>query len=320
MITGEAGVEHVTSANAGALNAMEIGTGKYVFNLDNKFEYNLQSNNLIRIYKGQGIMNGRHFEMSPDQYQDLEISNGTQNEFRKDLVVIRYTKNLDTGIETGALVVIEGESVSQDPVDPEYNDGNILEGESVVDFPLYRINISGLNVTGVDKLFEVFAGYKAEIDSINTSLLQKLQDNIQLRKNPDDESKGQYTFNGVDWVNFSSGDSAELLWTNPNPDSDFPSQLVSINLEKYDIVLIEFTYQNDNVTGKAYAYAPIDGKYYSAKCILYNNSLAYWTARNFMANNTGVSFTIGINYNASNSDRYCIPLKIYGCKNLFGES
>lgn len=174
MITGEAGVEHVTSANAGALNAMEIGTGKYVFNLDNKFEYNLQSNNLIRIYKGQGIMNGRHFEMSPDQYQDLEISNGTQNEFRKDLVVIRYTKNLDTGIETGALVVIEGESVSQDPVDPEYNDGNILEGESVVDFPLYRINISGLNVTGVDKLFEVFAGYKAEIDSINTSLNQKV--------------------------------------------------------------------------------------------------------------------------------------------------
>lgn len=172
MITGEAGVEHVTSANAGALNAMEVGTGKYVFDLDQKFNYNLQSNNIIRIYKGQGIINGRHFEMSPDQYQDLEISNGAQNEFRKDLVVVRYSKNLDTGKESGALIVIEGESVSQDPVDPAYNNGSILDGESVVDFPLYRINIEGLNVTGVDKLFQEFSGFKAEIDALNTSLSQ----------------------------------------------------------------------------------------------------------------------------------------------------
>jgi hypothetical protein len=43
---------------------------------------------------------------------------------------------------------------STSPSDPTCEEGNILEGELVDDFPLYRVRLDGLNIEGVDCLFE----------------------------------------------------------------------------------------------------------------------------------------------------------------------
>lgn len=155
LITGFAGVEHVTADNAGHLNAQILGAQNFIFAFGEQFRSNLNSNNEVRIYDGMGIVNGRQFELPAGTYQDMTIENGEQSMFRNDLIVARYSLNANTGIETIALTVIKGTPNESQGVDPEYNTGNILEGATDVDFPLYRIKLDGLNVTDVEALFEV---------------------------------------------------------------------------------------------------------------------------------------------------------------------
>jgi hypothetical protein len=89
-----------------------------------------------------------------NDYEEVTIENGLQGVKRYDLICARYTKNADTSIESAELVVMKGTS-SANPSDPACVEGNILEGALIDDFPLYRVRLDGLNIVGVDCLFEV---------------------------------------------------------------------------------------------------------------------------------------------------------------------
>ena len=60
LVTGHAGQGHVSSADAGRLNAGICGAGKYVLDTGLKFAYSIESANLIRIASGDAINQGRH--------------------------------------------------------------------------------------------------------------------------------------------------------------------------------------------------------------------------------------------------------------------
>lgn len=154
LVTGHAGIEHIKPSDDGAFNAGVVGTGKYVFDLGNKFEYEIVSNNLVKIKDGELINQGRHSRIPVNNYEEVTIENGLQGVKRYDLICARYTKNADTSIESADLVVVKGTS-STNPSDPVYEEGNILEDALVDDFPLYRVRLDGLNIVGVDCLFEV---------------------------------------------------------------------------------------------------------------------------------------------------------------------
>lgn len=204
LITGYAGAEHVTANNAGHFNAQVLGADNKVFEYGKQFDHNLNSNNEIRIYDGQGMINGRHFEMPKNTYEDLTISNGEQNMQRHDLVVVRYQMDHDTGIESTKLVVIEGESASDSPADPDYNEGSVLEGDTLVDFPLYRITIEGLSVTGVDKLFTTTKSTQEQIDKLNNDLSDTNETVSQLNSKLSNISSGAVLlaeYNGTSGAN-----------------------------------------------------------------------------------------------------------------------
>ena len=154
LVTGHAGIEHIKPSDDGAFNAGVVGTGKYVFDLDNKFEYEIVSNNLVKIKDGELVNQGRHANIPVNNYEEVPIENGLQGVKRYDLICARYTKNADTSIESVEMVVIKGTS-SANPSDPACVEGNILEGALIDDFPLYRVRLDGLNIVGVDRLFEV---------------------------------------------------------------------------------------------------------------------------------------------------------------------
>lgn len=153
LITGRSETAHVTAADDGALNAGIVGAGRYVLPVGNQFEYELLSNNLLRIKDGYALDQGRLIGIRSNDYEELTIENGITGTKRSDLIVARYEQNTDTGIETCTLQVIKGIS-GDTPTDPDTIAGNILEGANTDDFPLYRINIDGINVTGVEKMFE----------------------------------------------------------------------------------------------------------------------------------------------------------------------
>ena len=113
----------------------------------------------------------------------------------------------------------------------------------------------------------------------------------------------------------NSLDTKTLLWTNPNPASNFAAQTINIDLSKYDYVVIE-TFRP---SGKDYYCNDIIKVGYKKTII------AGWT----LANGYGLqgrmftveksSVIIGSGYASGTSgnsvnDAVCIPINIYGVK------
>lgn len=171
IITGYTSTPHVTSEQARNENAGTIGTGKYVFDLGDKFQYELISNNIIRIKNGYGINQGTAFGITINDYEELTIDNGLVGVSRHDLVVARYEKAIETGIENVSLVIVKGTS-SETPVDPDVEVGDILSGAVIDDFPLWRITINGLSVSSVEQLFSV----SVNIQDISSDLNELITD------------------------------------------------------------------------------------------------------------------------------------------------
>jgi hypothetical protein len=153
LITGHKGEAHISSADVGAFNAGVFGQGEYVLNTGQKFKIEVLSNNAVKIYDGDLIMQGRHISLKSGSSEELAIDNGTADLNRIDLIVIRYTQDIETGIENAEFAVIKG-IPAVEAVAPEYTTGNILSGGCVLhEMPLYKIPISGLAIGEPVKLF-----------------------------------------------------------------------------------------------------------------------------------------------------------------------
>ncbi len=175
LVTGYAGREHVTAADQGAFHAAVIGGGEFVLGTGNQFAASIVSNNQVRVLDGDIYMQGRFIRLDKDTYIDLAIENGASGYKRHDLIVARYTESQATAIEEVNLVVIKGNAVESNPMDPAYTIGDILvAGDMQNDMPLYRVVIDGLNLVELVPLFSVY-----------DSNLQKKQERTELLEERD---------------------------------------------------------------------------------------------------------------------------------------
>ena len=144
LITGHAGSAHVSSADAGWLNAGTFGSGKYVLDTLNKLACNVQSANLVTIGTGDAVFEGRHVHVS--SAESVAIDNGAQGVNRNDIVCIKYEYDSGTSEETASMAVVKGTAVSGTPSDPTIPSGSILSGSTTAYMPLWRIPIEGITV------------------------------------------------------------------------------------------------------------------------------------------------------------------------------
>lgn len=155
LVTGRTGTAHVTSDNARAFNSQVFGTGTYLIDYGAKFAPTIVDNNTVRIGNGMLIHQGTQMGIDIDSYEDVIIENGSSGYNRNDLIVMRYTKNRDTQIESIDLVVIKGTPSNTTAVDPTYTTTNILDGSGLsTDVPICRVRLSSLTITSVDNLIE----------------------------------------------------------------------------------------------------------------------------------------------------------------------
>lgn len=147
IVTGYTGTPHVTSNAAQAFNMGILGTGNRVLNVGNKFAATLTDANTVTIDSGEGVMQGVHFRINPGEVETVNIDNGTSGKNRIDLICARYTKDPVTGIEDVSLAVIKGTETTGAPSQPSYNSGTILTGSTPVDFPLFKVTLTGLTPT-----------------------------------------------------------------------------------------------------------------------------------------------------------------------------
>lgn len=153
LVTGRWGETHVTSAQAGNFNAGIVGDGCYVMS---GLDATMTNANTCHISPGFGSFNGRDFEV-PAGGIDLTIDNGTQAQHRNDLVVVRYALEPSSQTESAELVVVKGAPAASEPADPAINEGSILDGDSPVDMPLWRIPLDGITVGDPVRLFKMVA-------------------------------------------------------------------------------------------------------------------------------------------------------------------
>lgn len=126
----------------------------------NQFEGSILDNNTVRILDGNGLMYGRHFRMQRNTYEDITITTGTAGKNRADLICMTYEKNGNDGTEKACLQVVKGVETEGEAVTPDFTDGNILEGASFNQMPLYKVLIKGVVLSEIVPLFQVIPTYK----------------------------------------------------------------------------------------------------------------------------------------------------------------
>lgn len=145
LVTGKLGYDHIESADQGAFNAALIGTGDFVLNKGGVFSaryFQDEEGHKVSVSDGELMMQGRFIRFFTKTPVELPIDNGTVGMMRNDLIVVRYTKDA-SGKEDANLVVIKGTAVASNPLDPDCTEGDITNGATLHEYPLWRIPIDG---------------------------------------------------------------------------------------------------------------------------------------------------------------------------------
>lgn len=166
IITGYTGKPHVTSEQDRDVNIGVVGEGSYVLRTGMQLAAEVSSNNEIKIRDGVLMHQGCTASIKKNTYDSLTITNGSQGMKRVDLIVARYEKNQDNGIESIDLKVIQGTPAESNPAAPQCIEGDIQAGDYVADMPMYQVIIEGLNITEVKEMFKVIGSNKDLSDKV----------------------------------------------------------------------------------------------------------------------------------------------------------
>lgn len=182
IITGYKAEPHITAQQDRNVNMGIFGTGAYIANLGNKLAATVVSANEITIADGLLVAEGCTAEVERGTSESMEIANGSQGMLRIDLIVARYTKAAGTGVEDMQLAVITGTPAASNPATPSYNTGSIANRDTLVDFPLYTVNLNGISIESVTRnvdyielatasaLESVRSTLQSSINNVNTTL------------------------------------------------------------------------------------------------------------------------------------------------------
>lgn len=170
IVTGHRGTPHVTPYKVRDFNIGTVGAEDYVMAVGSELEAQLVSNNRIDIKDGSICMQGTHAVIPKNINDELTIENGTQGEKRIDLIVARYEKVADSGVESVNTVVLQGTPSKETPNVPGHVVGDIRNGDLKHEMPLYEVELDGINITEVRPVFKKLvsaAEQQKMIESLN---------------------------------------------------------------------------------------------------------------------------------------------------------
>lgn len=154
LVTGYQGKNHVTAEQWADFNRGVYGDAA-ILPIGNRMQVEIQTANQITVKDGTGVFDGRQVYIGYGEPENIAIESGTQEMLRNDIVVIEYTKDESTGVESAAFKVIAGTPAASDPADPSYQDMDIRTGVFVSQKPFCRVRLNGVAIEGVDMLVEV---------------------------------------------------------------------------------------------------------------------------------------------------------------------
>lgn len=166
IITGYTGTRHITPAMDAAVYRSTFGADSYILSDGNQLAASMPDINSFTILDGLVSMQGHQVQITQETLSIDTCANGYS---RIDLVCLRFEHDNGSSVDNTSLVVIKGTEV-QDPNTPSvptHNTGDIDSGATIVDFPLYQLNLSGSTIT-TTQLAEVVEG---TIEGLTTLVL-----------------------------------------------------------------------------------------------------------------------------------------------------
>ena len=201
LMDGFADGPHVTEVQIGLANQAVIGPDDYVLEGGRESEAQILTNNSIRIFDGVYCIQGRRDVIPANGYTDVTIANGSQSMNRNDIIVRRYRKDESSEIETTEYAVIKGTPSSGTAVDPKVTIGDIRSGATLHEMALYRVKLTGLNITAVEPMFNILK---------NMATLQKefteLNSNIKILNSKNDNGHALKVFNASENLTYGCWD------------------------------------------------------------------------------------------------------------------
>ena len=157
IVSGKTGTPHVTSEQFRQIIEGTVGQGSYILTSGENLEPELASNNMLKIRGGMMSHHGNVSCVELNTYDEVTLTNGSQGMKRIDLVVNRYTRNDETGLEKNEWIVIIGTPDASSPKVPQHTIGNLQNEDLIDDCPVFEVHYDGINVTEVKKLLPVMS-------------------------------------------------------------------------------------------------------------------------------------------------------------------
>ena len=223
IITGYRNEPHVTSQQERDMNIGLLGSGVHIMNVGSKMAATIVSANEITIADGLLIAEGCTATIERGTTESMMIENGAQGMQRIDLIVARYTRDNSSvkPVEDMQLAAITGTPAASSPDVPAYASGSIANGDALVEFPLYRVNINGINVESVTRIPSLIS-LTESIEEMQTTL----SDAVTRITAEEEKTEGivrAYTWSvaagGYDFKRFSAG-TIMLIVNSANPTAD----------------------------------------------------------------------------------------------------
>lgn len=223
IITGHKNEPHVTSQQERDFNIGMLGSGVHIMNVGAKMAATIVSANEIAIADGLLIAEGCTATIERGTTESMAIENGAQGMQRIDLIVARYTRDNSSvkPIEDMQLAVITGTPAASSPDVPAYTSGSIANGDVLVEFPLYRVNINGINVESVTRIPSLIS-LPESIEEMQTALTDVVN-RITAQEKKTEGIVRIYTFSvaagAFDFKRFSAG-TIMLIVNSAYPSAD----------------------------------------------------------------------------------------------------
>ena len=154
LVTAYTGKNHVTAAQIADFNRGIYGNAA-ILDVGNRLEASIQTANRITIKDGVAVFDGREVYVAYGKNETVNITSGTQDMKRYDIIAVVYEKDARTGVEKVTLKAITGTPNTMHPSDPQVNDLDIRTGILKSEKPLYRVRLNGTAIEGIDALVEV---------------------------------------------------------------------------------------------------------------------------------------------------------------------
>lgn len=154
LVTGYQGKDHVTAEQWADFNRGIFGEAA-ILPVGNRMETAIQTANQITIKDGVAVFDGRQIYIAYGESENIAIQSGTQGMLRRDIVVLEYTRDEESGVEGVQFKVITGTPAASGAKDPSVQDMDIRTGVTVSQKPFCRVRLNGTAIEGVDALVQV---------------------------------------------------------------------------------------------------------------------------------------------------------------------